>query len=231
MIKIRIALALTLSLLLTACASTPINPEALRSNKIDTIAYNAPSTLNHTLSSNTAPTVVGGHGSFSKGFAEGFLASLIISGIDAGINSKRKKAFTPIRETLTDYDAKAVFVQKLSTLKGEIFSDKLMVQENQNTKEAKRKLHELHVNSYFALAPNHRSLSTTVTADLSVNEKNDLNGSAWIGTSELDMGGTKVSKADVTQFWVDNPEELQKHIEESMDLALQQMVRYFSEVK
>jgi len=213
-------LTLSISLILSGCASTHINQESLRINKINIISYIATKNLNYTKhDSRTDPYTGGSY--FGELLAEP-------GGIDDYINEKRAKSFAPILKILSKYDTNSVFKEKLASLKGDIFADKLNVYNSNKNNKSNRKLYELHLDGKFTLSENYLNVTTTITGNLNVNKINTLHKNVWLGTSNLDLGGLKVGKADVIQFWLDNPQELQNHIEKSMDTALENMIEYLS---
>ena len=217
----RLALSAFIILTLTACASKPVDFQALKRDKISSVVVASDTMLTF------EPSVSGGDGTAASG--GGLLGAVIGASIDSSINSKRKKRFAPINDVFQNEDLRALFSQQLSGLSGEVFNDSLVVSVTEKLPGAKEmKDNSLNLNANYYLSSDHQSVIVNAQSTLKTNQEGGNFYHLFNGSSSVDLGGTKVDIEDVTQFWVDNPEELKNTVTAAMQEIVKKIQTYYN---
>lgn len=198
--SIRIIFISIILLTISACATKPVelNRETLNSFKISTLDYQ-PSIDTISITPSQSSTS-GGAAAF------GLLGGLVGAAVDAGVNSKRRSALTPLLANIEDFDANE-FVKGIlnDEAKGIAFASEVTFGNNIK----KKALGIPKLMPLAAMEPNMGVLNITMTNTMyQAQPKGRPYVKVYSSSQLIESDQLEVSKEANQSYWINNPDQL-----------------------
>lgn len=217
--NIKLLLLTGFALMLTACASTPIelNRETLTQKKINkVVVFEREDQLSYTHSDSSSAAIAAG----------GLLGAVIGSGIDSGVNKNRQANTNQINLALENYKPYEFLAKAVKNMAvGGVFSESLDVVVASSGIESLEK-GVLYLSPNFIASPDLKTLTVISIASLQQTDE----GSPYTFTTEGQefYNPIKTTKEESRDYWVDNPRELAKDMETGAYAVTSNIVNHFN---